>query len=341
WGFGCNSPGPANENLMGAYDTGSYAVGFKSLFVHDTSRTVADSALRPVQIGFWYPRKPSEEHHKMTFRDYFMLSTQEKGPQKVNPDSVVENYKKLATQFGVSRDGIDSLFSVSFIARKDAPVAEEPFPLVMIGQGNMQTIFHQVVLCEYLASRGFYVLTTPSPTRITGFYKDYQGVVAKAWEQADDLAFARQKVLQTIGRDKISTGIVAYSFSARAALLYVMEHPDVKALVSLDGGIGNKMGKGWIDYVDDFEPGHIKVPILHIYQEGDEVVQPDFDLINSLGSSTKKFVEIDSVNHGFFMVMGAADGAIPSFMKEPYPGARNRYKRILNETGKFLDSHLK
>ncbi|HKK46892.1 MAG TPA: hypothetical protein VJ964_15300, partial [Balneolaceae bacterium] len=231
----CNAHNREHQKLMGVYKTGPYRVGFRSLAVRDSMRTIGDSAYRPVQIGFWYPRKAGDQMRFMTFRNYFLLSAQEMGPGKLNSDSLIGNYKKLAVRFGVTKHGIDSLFSMSFIAKDGAPVRGGNFPMVLVGQGNMQTIFHQVVLCEYLASHGFYVVTTPSPTRITGFYKGYNGLVAKAREQGADLAFARRKILQITDRKNIPTGIVAYSFSARAALLYAVKHSGLKAFISLDG----------------------------------------------------------------------------------------------------------
>jgi predicted dienelactone hydrolase len=54
------------------------------------------------------------------------------------------------------------------LAARDAPPGGGRFPLVLLEQGNGQTLRDQAPLAEYLASHGYVVATSPSPTLITG-----------------------------------------------------------------------------------------------------------------------------------------------------------------------------
>ena len=60
--------------------------------------------------------------------------------------------------------------------------------------------------------------------------------------------------------DTMRTGIVAHSFGARSALLFALEHA-VAAFVSLDGGIANRAGKGWLDEAE-LRPQELRMPLL-------------------------------------------------------------------------------
>ncbi|MGD8497062.1 MAG: hypothetical protein PVF05_12880, partial [Gemmatimonadales bacterium] len=118
---------------------------------------------------------------------------------------------------GIPGSTIDSLFASPLFAATDGPALDAPFPIVVVAQGNGESVIDQVVLCEYLASRGYVVVTTPSPTRETPLEREDQ-VGEFAERQADDLAAAVEVVAASLPADTSTIGVVGHSFGARAAL---------------------------------------------------------------------------------------------------------------------------
>jgi dienelactone hydrolase len=89
----------------------------------------------------------------------------------------------------------------------------------------------------------------------------------KAGEQASDLAFARKAIGELARRGGV--GVAGHSFGARSALLLAMRESDVVAVVSLDGGIGAKTGKGMLEKARGFSRERMRAPLLHFYEELD------------------------------------------------------------------------
>src|SRR5207237_8585318 len=98
-----------------------------------------------------------------------------------------------------------------------APPLATPVPLVLVAQGSGNSASDQAVLCELLASHGFAVATSPSPTRITGPMKGEEDIARTAEEQALDLAVLAKAAPEGpfVAKDRTARG--AHSLGARAA----------------------------------------------------------------------------------------------------------------------------
>ena len=111
------------------------------------------------------------------------------------------------------------------------------FPLILIAQGNGQSAFDQAVLSEYFATHGFTVATTVSPT-VAAPMRSEADVPVAAQRQAEDLLNIKRRLAQLGIGDASRNAAIGHSLGARGALLLAMHDSSVKALVSLDGGIG-------------------------------------------------------------------------------------------------------
>src|SRR5205823_5973070 len=101
-------------------------------------------------------------------------------------------------------------------------------------------------------------------------------------------------------------GVLGHSFGARAALLVAMTEPRVAALVSLDGGIGSRNGAESLRRAASFVPTAKVPPILHLYEENDAFMRPDFTLLESL--SVRKLIKerFSDQHHVHFTTFGFA-----------------------------------
>jgi dienelactone hydrolase len=226
-------------------------------------------------------------------------------------------------------------------ARLDAPRAAGRFPLVLVGQGNGQAAPDQAVLAEFLASHGFVVATTPSPT-LRSPMKSADDVGPFAQRQAEELSRAASLLGDLGGVDVARMGVVGHSFGARAALLVAMHEPRLRAGVSLDGGIGTAQGVDSFRRAPWFDANRVTPPILHIYETSDSFMSPDFTLLRQLrGPVTLE--EALGLRHVHFTTLGFKAVMDPEMARLTALGAggpatlRNVAGRVLA----FLQQHLK
>jgi dienelactone hydrolase len=270
-----------------------------------------------MQVAVWYPAAQVSTVSS-TYRDYVWLLTSEKGvvdstSTQTQWDERVEPYLARIESSGVPREAIEAWLDSPVDAARSASVADGVFPLILVAQGNHHSIHNQALLATYLASRGFVVASAPSQGRITHPPQSEEEVVPSAEEQADDLQFLLAMAPELPGADASTVAVLGYSFGGRSALLFQMETGAAQAMVSLDSGIANVMGKGLLEQSEVFSAQRLDVPLLHVYQSGDEVVQPDFDLIESLIHSDRTLVELGGLAHGHFGSLGLVATAVDGF----------------------------
>jgi dienelactone hydrolase len=298
---------------------------------------------RPIQIVFWYPA--GAPGRALTYRDYLVLSAMEIsfGPATAAVASdAAASWRGLLATAGATPQDADSFLELAMRATRDAVPRQGRLPLVLIAQGNGQSACDQAFLAELLASRGYAVATVPSQARIGGPMTSDEDIPAHAEAQAADLAFAL-RVLRS--EPQVRSGayaIVAHSFGARSALLLAMGDPDAGALVSLDGGIGGKAGKGLLETSRRFDRARATVPILHLYEDGDRFMVPDFDLLRSLTRADRWLVKVDGMRHVHFSSLGIAVRSIPSLAKVTSADERTSaaWDAVAAATVSFLDSCL-
>jgi dienelactone hydrolase len=241
----------------------------------------------------------------------------------------------------VARETVDRYLDSWLVASRDAPAAGGRFPLVLVAQGNRQSAAAQAVLSEYLASHGFIVATTASPTIATPMTSEDQ-VGAFAQRQAMELSRAAGAVTRNFpGADASRIGLVGHSFGARAALLLAMQDARVSALVSLDGGIGTATGMTSLRREPSFRPKRMRAPILHLYEELDSFMKPDFTLFGELPVRIRT-ERVGGLRHVHFSTMGFGAAAFKELAAASGAGAEVAAGvRLMGErTVEFLSSLL-
>lgn len=324
-------------------EASSYSVGFRITQALDRSRmTSTYPEGRPVQISVWYPATPGGT--PLEFRNFVAVSASEidGGDSPAAAAAAVEAYRSFLTGAGVSAQDVGAWLSTKMRATRDPLPANGRFPLVLIAQGNGQSAHDQAFLAELLASRGYVVATTPSQARIDGAMKSEEDIAGQAESQAADLALAARKLRIGPGPRAGRYGIVAHSFGARSALLLAMRDSDVGAIVSLDGGIGAKAGKGRLEKARGFDLSRGTVPLLHLYEEGDRFMVPDLEFLRSL-PGPRWLVRVDGMRHAHFSSTGALTKNAPSAAKAtsatPETGAA--WDLVAETTASFLDRFLR
>jgi dienelactone hydrolase len=321
---------------------GDFPVGFRVIEKRDLSRAAKEfPAGRPIQIALWYPAKAgaSSGPTRMRYRDYMILGLSEKtfeAPTSEAIQRLLAGYGKFVESTGVEAAEAAAILETPMRASRGAPAAAGSFPLVLLAPGNGQSADDMADLGERLAAAGFVAASVPSATRISGPMQSEKDIPGKADEQAADLAFARRAVGDAARPG--SAGVVGHSFGARSALLLAMREPAIAAVVSLDGGIGAKTGKGMLEKAPGFSRERMQTPLLHFYEELDPQMTPDFDLIRSLDRSDRWLVRVASIHHIHFTTIGALIAGAPGLSRatSATPATGPARKAVVDAAVSFL-----
>jgi dienelactone hydrolase len=322
---------------------GPYAVGFTHAVAAHSSPSTASRTAHPLDIGIWYPAEAAAGS-PLTYRGYFLLT-----PPPQDSIAPAEGARRELAGFatflasrGADSTAVASWLDSRMLATADARPAAGPFPVLLVAQGNEQTIHDQAPLCEYLASHGFVVGSAPSPMRASGPLTDTAQSGARAQEQARDLAVVLALIASRPDADPARVGVVGHSFGARAGLLLAMHDSRVAALVSLDGGIGTATGRSSLEHAPWFDAGAARAPILHLYERLDPFMTPDFVLLRSLGSSDRWLVEAPAMHHHHFSSLGAVVATEPALATAlgASDGTAAAYVAVAEATLGFLDHFL-
>jgi hypothetical protein len=120
-----------------------------------------------------------------------------------------------------------------------------------------------------------------------------------------------------------------------------MDGAPFRSFVSLDGGIANKLGADWLDGTA-LASAELRMPVLHVYQDKDEAVQPDFTRLRSWHAADRTLVHVDDMYHPYFTALGfvaAVDTALHVAPKVPDLG--RKVSGVVELTATFLDATLR
>lgn len=307
------SPLAAAPDFFAPLTLGPHPVGF------------AEWRHRELTVSVWYPA--ARGGSRMTFGDYL-------GPRR-------GAFEEFLAGARLSAESVEAYLHAGMSAVRDASPRGGRFPVVLIAQGNQHDAADQAVLAEYLASHGWIVATTPSPMIRTPM-KDLSETGRFAELQADQLRLAIEAIGRRLRIDRTRIAVIGHSFGARAALLLAMKEPRVRALVSLDGGIGTATAVEHIAGAPSFLPGHVP-PLLHFYETEDAFMKPDFTFLKSVGAEALHTERIAGLHHVHFSTTGFAAAALKEVgrLTQAPDDTAASLAYIALRTRRFLEIHLR
>jgi len=323
-------PLPASPALWSGLEPGSFSVGYRARTEIDSSRTAFDEKTlgRAVGIQMWYPSAAGTAP-TMPF-DRYVLDEHGLPGREATPDerrAAIAAFAAALSPDLRGADRIERLLSISTAARRDAPFAAGTFPLLLYFHTGAASKSAQ---CEYLASHGFVVVSTA----VAGtFERDLDVGLTGAETQARDLELAAGWAAEHAPVDHRPVGVVGMSFGGISELIYAARHPEVRAIVSLDGGAGSLPGAALVQESPYFEAARLRAPMLVLYSpEG-----ADLRFLESLRYSERTFARFPSLHHGDFSGSGFFRAAALPGSDDPAAAARQSMNGLML---RFLSSRL-
>ena len=326
----------------GALTPGPARVGFSSWVERDSSRST-DGEVRAVQVSVWYPTTKPALAPRLHYADYVALGATERGQpasDSANSAAITEFVEFLVSN-RVPRDDVMHWMASEMYAHVDtARAMRAGQPLVLVAQGNGQAAYSQAVLCELLASHGYVVLTTPSPVRLGAPLTSDADIYPLVSAQATDLEVGMRAAVRRGLGDSLHVATIGHSLGARASLLLVLRH-HASLLVSLDGGIANAQGRSWLDSAH-LSLGAARGSLVHLYQQGDSTVIPDFRLVRQLTGMDRSLILAAGLRHWNFTSFGTSAAAFPTVAPGPTTPANERTSAdVMRVTRCVLDAWVR
>ena len=349
---------PSKSILWGDLPQGRYAVGFRTVYAFDRSRTwritrgyekefSADLYGRPIRISVWYPAAVRSGMRVMHYEDYIKLSA----PKRFADLSVLlERRDRAIAALSVPPDRLATLLATTVNAYADAPPAKGRFPLALYFGGlNDAATINLSVMAEFLASHGYVVATVPllGPTNEQ---------TAQARTQSDieatvrDMEFAWSLLRGQPNVDETKFGVMGHSLGGIEAVIFAMRNEDVSAAIGLDATYGFAGATQVLTDFYGYKPEKIRAAFLDLRKaEGEQETVLDMSAMKAFRYSDRDLITIRKMHHSdftsFAMVaqefhLGNSPGYVDKSGWTRETGYRG-YQLVCAMVEDFLDQKLK
>jgi len=334
--------------LWGDLKSGSYSVGFRFIYKHDYSRgwkakedangyPQAEGRGRPIRVSVWYPaRKIRANTARMLYRDY-MPSTGERSVF-AELNSLLEKRDADNLRANLKGDGFNSLMATRMAAVPNAAPQNGAFPLIVYSAGLNNSSQDNVVLCEYLASHGYVVVTVPQlgTTSLDVNLKLQNALDLET--QTLDLQYAIGVVHDFPNIDRHRLGVIGYSVGGVVGLNLVMRNTDVDAIVTLDPTFGVTPFIKMVTGSPYYAPPNLRIPWMYMYR-----VEPATNLavFDALKYSNRYQLEITGMLHQDFSSLPMFPPQSAATPTRTHETAKRGHQTVCRYILNFFNAHLK
>jgi pimeloyl-ACP methyl ester carboxylesterase len=338
-----------NNKLWGELDSGRFSVAYTIKFKKDDSRSflmqkgnLLRLSGRIVPIHIWYPTTPANKP-RMKFREYLYLFD-----NAVNQIEKVESekgFRKFTLAQELSESAVSALLNfTTAVLNNAAPIDKGKFPVVILGQGlYYESPVTHTILCEFLASNGFVVATTP----LVGARSPFVKLDAVDLEAAvRDLEFVIGETRKLTFTDKEKLAVIGFDMGGLAGSILTMRNADVDAFVSLDSGILAEHNLRLVKAMPDYEPLRLRVPILHATHPAEETfarfgVREDWSFLNAAKYSDRLILRIAKMRHADYASRAMIEWSAAKMRDDLTAYRKRSFEMTVNYTLAFLNANLK
>jgi glyoxylase-like metal-dependent hydrolase (beta-lactamase superfamily II)/tetratricopeptide (TPR) repeat protein len=332
-------PQTPEAGFWGRLAAGPFAPGFRLIEASDACRSFPANGVtglvpRPIRIYVWYPAKPSAAE-RLRLDDYVQMALEDFRPASL----------PVPLTKGIEPGNLKALLDSRTGAVRDAPAGPGKFPLLILGQGlYYESPLSHFVLCEFLASRGYVVATSPL---VGTRYRLVNINVEDVETEVRDMEFVLATVRTLPFVDPEKLGVVGYDLGGMAGLIMSMRNPDVGGFLSLDSAILDTHFSGLPGSHPQYREERFLIPWMHMTQarfirtEKDRVAPPSLFERKTYGPSY--LVHVPTSNHGDFSSYAAMGitRAVPGYWGAAESDPQPFYEEICRAALAFFDDCLK
>jgi tetratricopeptide (TPR) repeat protein len=336
---------------------GPHAVGVKVVQQYDRSRlykTPIDTATgmpsqgertRPIQAVVWYPAAPGGK--PVSYREYLDTIPSEDDFTRSAADIKRLTDQRIDNNAGVRRAALLRDVARSMHAVRDARPEGGKYPVVIYAPSFAAYAVENADLCEYLASHGYIVLSSPSLGAHTrSMTVDMEGVET----QAADISYLIGYASTLPQADTNNTSVVGFSWGGLANVLAAAKDERIRALVSWDGSVRSfpRFVDGGKDAARYVTPARVAVPLLYLGSRPKTVEElnradtpTNYSLLNEMKYSDVYTVTLLPMKHADFAsyyLHMAQDDEFGDYTRDDIGVAHSWAARY---TLHFLDAYLK
>jgi len=302
--------------LWGDLQPGQYDVGFKTVEKYDYSRTfrsrygyfgeiIQGENARAIQICLWYPAEKTADAIKLVLAEYAFPMPDDPDFFQVITATQQRELMRLTGLLGNNRELMLESTNIEMGAIRDAAPADGKFPLIVYFPDLMSNISDNFVLCEFLASHGFVIMTThmvgtgglnPGINQI-----DFETVI-----RDKEFGLANIRDLEFINADKI--GSFGVGGGGLATLILQMRNFNIEAVASLAGWNISTEQVEFVNQNPNFVSNRMNKPLLQVYYEDNQLF--DLGSIDLLKYSDRYMLKLGKTPDGGF----TSYSAIQSYM---------------------------
>ena len=360
-GLGCAlaaAPRAAPEKILwGELRPGPYAVGFRSLYQLDPTRwydpeypldgqAPRAKKPRPIFIAYWYPARDSGGR-RLLYSEY--LDAHTPAPEVADFARRLEAYNHDVTCAEIAgkdsddltpeeRTACNRLLTIKTFAARNVRPAAGRFPVVVYHAGLGGSYEDNAVLCEYLASHGYVVLTAAYSNADATVLEISYDLATTAADNAWLMRFAQTLPFADTGK----LAAVGHSFGAQAALAWhAAPNSPLDAAVVLDTTVeyGGLEWPGFAPLKLQLEAGKRNSAPALLFAARRR--HPQFETFDSyLRFAPRYEATVDYLDHNDYVSHGVL-GKTLRMERDRVAPARRSYDRICEHVLQFLNAYVK
>lgn len=328
---------------------GKFNVGFRNYDKEDNTRTYKrlcdwDNKVlaRPISISLWYPTEKISTNSKLKVKDYMTILKQEEEWESLPNDRI------LSWFYYADNERNRKHFEVVTKTYLNTEPAKGKFPVVVYAPSYQASSVENFALCEFLASHGYIVISSPSRGTENRFLDG--GTTRDIETQARDIEFLIAEVTSLTNADSDKLSVIGFSFGGISNVLAQMRNERIKALVCLDGSIKYQLQKLLSSSYANVSK--VDVPFMFMSQKDiplrvmiedkiDTTLNRNFPFFDSLKHSQAYYLKFNDLTHPYFSSMG-----ILFQDRDPRQDKSDKeiivsYQWVSNYTMHFLNAFLK
>lgn len=303
----------------------------------------AKLAFRPVLVAIWYPASTSL--FRMRLGDYLNVprthassdfaSRLEQFSERTMKETLFGQHD--STTAAAQNQAIRKLLRLQTRASRNARASAGRFPVVLYHPGAAGSFDENAILCEFLATHGYVVISSAYQTSTLHVSNDAQ----EPGQSIHDLRFLMQTASKLPYVDITKVAGVGHSAGAQTLLRWIGEvECPLRAMVSLDSTL---------EYTPRDFPGHKELrqrleamdkPSLPVMLFASAERAPDFTTLDGFLAHAPRYeVTVEHLRHNEYLSQGAMKSALTS--GKAADKMRAGYDRVCVTTKLFFDYVLK